>query len=91
MDSIRAECTHDVHGEKGQPAQDETADDDAQGLRRFGLHAKSPHLRITLFHTPLPIDNIFNIFILLREIPINVHIIETLQFNAIQYQRCWLK
>lgn len=50
MDVIRTECAHQVHGEERQPAHYETADDDAQGLRRLGLHAESLHLR---FYVPL--------------------------------------
>jgi hypothetical protein len=94
MDSIRAERAHDIHGEKRQPAQDEAADDDAQRLRRFGLHAKSLHLRIILFHVAdrQYIFNIFylvifNIFFLVVKSCKNfnrcsAHIIKALQFKA---------
>lgn len=47
MDAVRAERAHHVHGEEGEPAHDEAADDDAQGLRRLRLHAKPLHLRNT--------------------------------------------
>jgi len=59
MDVIRAERAHHVHGEEGQPAHDEAADDDAQGLRRLRLHAKSLHLRTALSHESRQ-RNIFN-------------------------------
>lgn len=49
---IRKERAHQVHGEERQPAQDETADDDAQGLRRLGLHTKSLHLFAYNFVSP---------------------------------------
>jgi len=50
MDAVREERTHQVHAEEGQPAHDEAADDDAQSLRRFSLHAKPSSLHMTFFH-----------------------------------------
>lgn len=51
MDAVREERAQQVHAEEGQPADDETADDDAQRLRRLGLHAES--LRLTIHDSSL--------------------------------------
>jgi len=40
----RAKSPYQVHGEEWQPTHDETADDYAQRLGRFGLHPESLHL-----------------------------------------------
>jgi len=50
MDAVRQERTHQIHAEEGQPAHDEAADDDAQSLRRLGLHAEPSGLHMTFFH-----------------------------------------
>lgn len=43
-DAVFAERRHQVHREKGEPTQDEAADDDAKCFGSFGLHSKSPDL-----------------------------------------------
>lgn len=42
--AVDAERADQVHGEEGQPAEDEAADDDAQGLGGLRLHAEALHL-----------------------------------------------
>ena len=44
--AIGAESRHQVHGEKGEPATDETAHDDAQSLGGLGFHAETADLEI---------------------------------------------
>lgn len=44
VDAVRAERTHQVHREEGQPAHDEAAHYDAQRLRGLRLHSYPLHL-----------------------------------------------
>ncbi|CAG9763518.1 unnamed protein product [Ceutorhynchus assimilis] len=44
IDGVRAKCAHQVHGEKGQPAADETAHYDAKRFGRFGFHPEAFYL-----------------------------------------------
>lgn len=45
VNTIRAEGAHQIHGKERKPAEDESANDDAQCLRCFRLHSKFFHLQ----------------------------------------------
>lgn len=46
LDTFAAKGTNEVHTEEWKPAEDETADYDAEGLCCFGLHSEAFHLEI---------------------------------------------
>lgn len=43
--AVTAEGPHNVHAEEGQPAEDETTDNNAQGLGGFRLHFEPFNLK----------------------------------------------
>lgn len=47
-DAFLTESSDKVHGEEGEPATDEAANNDAKRLRSLGLHAETPHLRLDI-------------------------------------------
>jgi len=46
LDAVLAEGPYQIHGEEGQPADDEAAHDDGQCLGRLGFHAEPLHLEL---------------------------------------------
>lgn len=50
-DALLAERADEVHGEEGQPAEDEAADDDPQRFGRFGFHPEPLHLERGAWHS----------------------------------------
>lgn len=48
IETVFAEGAYQVDSEKGQPAEYETADDDAQCLRGFGFHPEAFYLRFDI-------------------------------------------